>query len=176
MTESTSVQRADGTLIVEVPADAKIYVNDRLTTTPGESREYVSRNLVPGFNYAYDVRVEMQRDGKLVTESRKVNVRAGENTKIAFNAKPADEVQTSVTVKVPAGAKVKLGGNETNATGEVRIFRTSLKAGTEWKDYKVEVTTEVDGQTLTKEQTFDLAAGDSKELAFEFDASNVASR
>lgn len=174
-----ALRRADGTLVVEVPAEAKIYVNDRLTNTPGAVREYVSRNLVRGYNYSYEVRAEMEVDGKTVTETKKVDLRAGQNVKLAFNLAPAasDEVETSITVKVPANAKVNLGGNDTKAEGETRVFRTSaLRTGGEWKDYKIVVTAEVDGREMTKEQTFDLKAGENKELSFDFDAANVAAR
>jgi len=174
-----SLRRADGTLIVEVPAEAKIYVNDRLTSTPGEIREYISRNLVRGYNYSYEVRAEMEVDGKTVTETKKVDLRAGQNVRLAFNMAPAatDEVETSITVKVPANAKVNLGGNDTKASGETRVFRTSaLGKDGEWKDYKIVVTAEVDGREITKEQTFDLKAGENKELTFDFDAANVAAR
>jgi len=177
--DGASLRRADGTLIVEVPADAKIYVNDRLTSTPGELREYVSRNLVRGYNYAYEVRAEVERDGKVVSETKRVDLRAGENTRLAFSMAPAaaKEVETSITLKVPANAMVNLGGNHTNASGDVRVFRTSaLSAGAEWKDYKIVVTAEVDGRQITKEQTFDLKAGENKELSFDFDSASVASR
>lgn len=169
-------QRADGTLIVEVPSNAKIFVNNRLTSTPGEIREYVSRNLVRGYNYSYEVRAEMEVEGNTVTETKKVDLRAGVPTKIAFNLAPAtQEVETSITVKVPANAKVNLGGNDTNASGETRVYRTSaLNAGAEWKDYKIVVTAEIDGRQITKEQTFNLKAGDNKELSFDFDTASVA--
>ena len=80
-------------------------------------------------------------------------------------------------MKVPADAKVNLGGNDTKATGEIRTFRTSaLRKGGEWKDYKIVVTANVDGVDVTKEQTFDLKAGEDKDLTFDFDAANVAAR
>jgi len=172
------LRRTDGMLIVEVPAEAKVYVNDRLTSTPGAIREYVSRNLARGYNYTYEVRAEMEVDGKTVSESKKVDLRAGQHVKLAFDfATPSDEVETSVTVKVPADAKVNLGGNDTKATGEKRTFRTSaIRKGGEWKDYKIVVTANVDGVEVTKEQTFDLLAGENKELDFDFAAANVAAR
>lgn len=174
--DGTSLRRADGTLVVEVPADAKIYVNNRLTSTPGEVREYVSKNLIRGYNYTYEVRAELEIDGKTVTETKKIDLRAGQHQKLAFNLNPAaSEVETSITVKVPANAKVNLGGNDTNAQGETRVYRTSaLRDGAEWKDYKIVVTAEVDGREITKEQSFDLKAGENKELHFDFDAASVA--
>jgi uncharacterized protein (TIGR03000 family) len=125
------------------------------------------------------VRAELEVDGKTVTETKKIDLRAGQNVKLAFNLAPAasEEVETSITVKVPANAKVNLGGNDTKAEGETRVYRTSaLRNGSEWKDYKIVVTAEVDGREITKEQTFDLKAGENKELTFDFDAANVAAR
>lgn len=176
--DGAMLRRADGTLVVEVPAEAKIYVNNRLTNTPGAVREYVSRNLVRGYNYTYEVRAEMEINGETVSETKKIDLRAGQHAKLAFNlAAPSDEVETSITVKVPADAKVNLGGNDTKATGEKRTFRTSaIRKGSEWKDYKIVVTADVDGVEVTKEQTFDLKAGEEKELTFDFDAANVAAR
>jgi uncharacterized protein (TIGR03000 family) len=174
---STSINRADGMLIVEVPADAKIYVNGRLTSTPGEVREYVSRNLTHGYNYAYEVRAEVQRGGQTITDTKRIDLRAGESTKLAFNLAPTTEVETSITVKVPANAKVNLGGNDTNLQGETRVFRTSaLKAGAEWKSYTIVATLEVDGREITKEQSIDVKAGENKEVAFDFDTTSVAAR
>lgn len=174
---STSTQRADGMLIVEVPTDAKIYVNGRLTSTPGEVREYVSRNLAHGYNYAYEVRAEVQRDGQTITDTKRVDLRAGESTKLAFNLAPSADIETAITVKVPANAKVSLGGNDTNLQGETRVFRTSaLKPGSEWKNYTIVATVEVDGREITKEQSINVKAGENKEVAFDFDATSVAAR
>ncbi len=163
--------------MVEVPADAKIYVNDRLTSTPGSVREYISKNLTPGYNYTYEVRAELVRGGKTITETKRIDVRAGQNTKLAFNlnSEAAEEVETVVTLKVPANAKVNLGGNDTSTKGETRVFRTSsLRSGSEWKDYKVVVTAEIDGRQITKEQTFNLQAGENREVSFDFDTANLA--
>jgi uncharacterized protein (TIGR03000 family) len=167
----------DGTLVVEVPADAKIYVNDRLTSTPGEVREYVSRNLKPGYNYSYEVRAEVVRNGEKLVETKHVDLRAGQSNRLAFSFAGNDEVETSITVRVPAGAKVNLGGNDTQGSGETRVFRTSaLRPGSQWSDYKVVATIEIDGHVVTKEQSIDLAAGDNKEVTFDFDTASVASR
>jgi uncharacterized protein (TIGR03000 family) len=75
-------------------------------------------------------------------------------------------------LQVPANAKVTLGGNETTATGEVRVFKTKLASGTQWKDYQVEITWELDGRTIRDEKVFDLQAGENKEISF--DAQSLA--
>jgi uncharacterized protein (TIGR03000 family) len=71
-------------LTVSVPADAKIFVNDRATTSTGANRSYVSRNLQPGASYTYRVRAVFTRDGQPVSEERIVKLAAGQNQSLAF--------------------------------------------------------------------------------------------
>jgi uncharacterized protein (TIGR03000 family) len=93
---------------------------------------------------------------------------AGEVAKVAFNLAPATKVETSLTVRVPANAKVYLAGNPTKATGETRVFRTtSLSNGKSWNDYTIKVEIEKDGKTITREEKISLGAGETKELTFE---------
>jgi uncharacterized protein (TIGR03000 family) len=173
MNNGTSLQRGDGKLTVSVPEDAKIYVNNYLTTTPGTVREYISRNLNIGEKYAYEIRAEVVRDGKVITETKKIDLQAGAANELAFDFPAASEqVETSLTLQVPANAKVTLGGNETSATGEVRVFKSKLAAGTEWKDYLVEISWEVDGRVVREQKVFDLKAGENKEISL--DAAEIA--
>ena len=77
---------------------------------------------------------------------------------------------------VPTDAKVSLAGNDTNASGDVRVFRTtSLAEGEEWSNYVVLVSIERDGSTIEKQETISLKAGESRELSFNFDGEKVAS-
>ena len=100
---------------------------------------------------------------------------AGEVAKVAFNLAPAAKVETSLTVRVPANAKVYLAGNPTKATGETRVFRTtSLSSGKSWSDYTIKVEIEKEGKTITREEKISLGAGETKELTFDFDSEKVA--
>ena len=84
-------------------------------------------------------------------------------------------MKTKVTVRVPADAKLFLSGHETQSTGEVREFTTiQLEAGQTWNGYTVRVELTRNGQTLSKDQTISLNAGDSRELSFDFDTDKVA--
>jgi uncharacterized protein (TIGR03000 family) len=175
--QNTSLNSSDGLLSVNVPDDAKIFVNGQPTTSTGASRQYVSRNLQPGFNYTYEVRAELVREGRTVEQVKTVDVRAGETANLAFDFGPSDSAETSLTVHVPADAKVYLAGNSTKATGETRIFRTTgLSGGKSWEGYTVRVELERGGRTLTEERTISLKAGQSQELRFDFDADKVAAR
>ena len=154
-----------------VPSDAKVYINGRLTKTPGAQRQYVSRGLMPGYGYGYEVRAVIERDGRQLTDTQVVRVHAGEAAQVAFafdRTAPA-AVQTTVTLHVPQDAKVTLAGNETRATGAVRRFSTTeLPQGTRWQDYRIEVAVNRDGQWVRHEKTITLTGGDS--VTFDFDA------
>ncbi len=171
-------------LNVSVPADAKIYVNGVETTSTGTQRQYVSRGLQSGNRYAYEVRAEMTRDGSTVTETKNVTLGPGELAGLAFNldgSKDApvaagSKTKTKLTLHVPADAKVTLSGHETTSNGDVREFTTTkLAPGTDWKDYTVRVTANVDGREVSKEETITLTGGEDKDLTFDFTSNAVAS-
>lgn len=171
---------ASASINVNVPAEAKIYINDRETTTAGLDRRYVSRDLQRGVRYTYEVRAEL--DGQ--TQTRVVSLQAGRNAHVAFDfaqATPArtlasaEMVQTRLTVSVPADAKVTLAGNATRSEGAVRNFTTSrLAEGQAWKNYTIVATIVRDGETLTKQQTIELLGGEDREISFDFGAERVA--
>jgi uncharacterized protein (TIGR03000 family) len=71
-------------LIVELPSDAKLYVDDRAMRTGVNPRTFHTPELEPGQLYFYDLRVEVVRDGKPVTESKRVVVKAGEVIRANF--------------------------------------------------------------------------------------------
>jgi uncharacterized protein (TIGR03000 family) len=170
--------RADsGVLTVSVPSDAKVFVNGKATTSIGAQRHFVSRGLRNGFKYAYEVRVEVVRDGRTVEDVKTVELRAGETNRLAFNMSPADELTTTLTLKVPENAKVTLAGAETTSTGSVRTFSTTqLAKGQSWSDYVVAVAWEQDGETVVKEEAITLAAGEKRTLEFDSSEAKVASR
>jgi uncharacterized protein (TIGR03000 family) len=83
--------------------------------------------------------------------------------------------KTTLTLRVPAEAKVTLAGVPTRQTGAVRQFSTrNLAAGQDWKSYKVVVEVERDGQTLREERSITLVGGVSQELDIEFDNEQIA--
>jgi uncharacterized protein (TIGR03000 family) len=86
-------------------------------------------------------------------------------------------VKTRLTLNVPAEAHVTLAGVETKQSGEVRQFTTTkLASGQIWDDYKVVVTMQRDGQTLTEERTLKLTGGKAQELSINFDSQQLAQR
>jgi uncharacterized protein (TIGR03000 family) len=85
----------------------------------------------------------------------------------------APTVRTSLTIHVPAEAKLTLAGVDTKQNGEIRQFATNkLTAGQTWDGYKVVAEMQRDGKTLRQEQTIKLIGGEAQELSINFDSSN----
>jgi uncharacterized protein (TIGR03000 family) len=173
--QQTSSRRTEGLLTVNVPTDAKIFVNGQATASTGEVRQYISRDLDSNMSYTYEVRAEVVRDGQKLEQTKTIDLRGGAASALAFDFNNSKSVETSLTVRVPAEAKVYLAGNATTASGEVRVFKTTgLSTGKGWNGYTVRVELERDGKMVTEEKVIDLAAGQSKEVSF-FDVDKVAS-
>jgi uncharacterized protein (TIGR03000 family) len=76
-----------------VPANATIWVEGVKTDQTGTQREFVSPELTPGKRFTYTVRVRSRADdGKVVDETRKVYVRAGDRWRVDFT-KPAPKTK-----------------------------------------------------------------------------------
>ncbi|MEO1993087.1 MAG: TIGR03000 domain-containing protein [Pirellulales bacterium] len=173
--DSTAVPSDGAMLTVEVPADASIFVNGVKTKATGEVRRYISRGLVAGKQYQFTVRMSLEREGVETEESRVVSLGAGEGSHLSFsqfgeNQSLANETAptTTVTLHVPADAKVWLAGNATGSSGETRQFETTmLPAGRSWKDYEIRVVSVINGQQKAVSKIIDLNAGESVEFSID---------
>jgi uncharacterized protein (TIGR03000 family) len=80
-------------LIVELPADAKLFVDDYATRTSGGAvRTFTTPVLEPEQDYYYILRCETVRDGKTIAETRRVVVRAGMEVRTSFNGAPTEAI------------------------------------------------------------------------------------
>lgn len=87
---------APARLTIDAPADARVFVDDAPYQIDG-SRQFQTPPLKAGQTYFYTVRIETERDGRPVRETRRVLVKAGDDLREAFlGVKPTDPV---VTVK-----------------------------------------------------------------------------
>ena len=167
-------------LKVQLPQDAKVFINDRLTKTEGSSRSYRSTNLEIGKEHRYSVKAVLNRDGVETIKTKLVKLTPGKNETIRFDfdsATPAKTaIATTLKLEVPADAIVTLCGTRTEKNGKLRTFTTNqLPLGKTWKDYKIEVEFERNGETITQEKTIDLFAGQSYSFSFN-DEDSLASQ
>ena len=162
-------------LRLKVPAEAKVYVNGRLTKTPGAVRSFESGNLVAGRVYKYKVKAVIERDGKQLVRSKLVSLRTGsvQETLLDFDA-PATTV---LALNVPKDATVKLCGKETLLDGIERRFATTrLADGDVCEDYSIEVSYRVDGELVKQVRKIDLAAGDFRTLTFDSEVTDQVAK
>ncbi len=80
---STVSSRA--TVIVKLPADAKLFAEGRPLTLTSAERSFVTPELPTGREYSYTFRVEYERGGRTLSETQKVNVQAGKTANLEFN-------------------------------------------------------------------------------------------
>jgi uncharacterized protein (TIGR03000 family) len=71
-------------VIIDVPEDAKLYIDDQLMKAVAGKRSFNTPALERGQTYYYIVRAEVVVDGKTYTESKRVLVRAGEEALANF--------------------------------------------------------------------------------------------
>jgi uncharacterized protein (TIGR03000 family) len=81
-------------LVVELPADAKLFIDDMPMKTTSGVRTFNTPALEPGQAYYYIVRIEYVRDGKPMNETRRVIVRAGLTARADFKDLDTDAVRT----------------------------------------------------------------------------------
>jgi uncharacterized protein (TIGR03000 family) len=80
----TVQSEAPATILVTLPAEAKLTIDGASTKSTSASRLFQSPNLRPGRDYVYTLRAEVVRDGQNVAQEQRVTVRAGEETRVPF--------------------------------------------------------------------------------------------
>jgi uncharacterized protein (TIGR03000 family) len=75
---------APATIVVSLPAEAKLRVDDYMTTSTSATRVFVSPALDAGKEFSYTLTGEIERDGKPVVATKRITVRAGEETRVAL--------------------------------------------------------------------------------------------
>jgi uncharacterized protein (TIGR03000 family) len=75
-------------LNVNVPADAKVYLQDQLMTVGGTQRRFVTPQMQNGVQHVYTVKVEVVRNGQTIAKTAQAAVAAGQEigVSVAFDA------------------------------------------------------------------------------------------
>jgi uncharacterized protein (TIGR03000 family) len=72
------------TIIVELPADARLLVDGQATVSTSSVRVLSSPSLQAGKDFQYTLKADVTRNGKTVSTTRTVKVRAGEETRVTL--------------------------------------------------------------------------------------------
>src|SRR5207302_10528890 len=75
---------APATIVVTLPADARLTFNGTLTRTTSSRRVFDTPPLEPGQNFHYLLTAQITREGQPLTLTQRVNVRAGQTARVAL--------------------------------------------------------------------------------------------
>jgi uncharacterized protein (TIGR03000 family) len=80
--EESYHRAAPATIVVELPAEAKLLIDGQPTTSGSSQRVFVSPDLDSSRDYHYTLKAEAVRDGKPVVVEKRVTVRGGQTTPV----------------------------------------------------------------------------------------------
>lgn len=92
--QESTVAANQATVIVNLPADARLYVEKHLMELTGSVRAFRTPDLTPGTRYTYTIRMEVERGGRMVEKTETVTIEAGKRTQVSF-ADPGDNGNTA---------------------------------------------------------------------------------
>ena len=75
---------AAATVIVTLPAEARLTVDGNATSSTSERRTLVTPALETGADYVYTLRADLVRDGNTLSRTQAVTVRGGKTTNVPF--------------------------------------------------------------------------------------------
>jgi uncharacterized protein (TIGR03000 family) len=84
-------KEAPAHITIRLPEDAQLYVHGVFCPLTSGSRSFDTPKLEPGRRYLYILRTEMERDGRKVTQTRRVVFRAGEDVTVNFEEPDSGE-------------------------------------------------------------------------------------
>jgi uncharacterized protein (TIGR03000 family) len=89
-------------VIVDVPADAKVFIDDQQMKSTSSRRQFATPRLEKGQSYYYIVRAEIVRDGETLTDTRRVILKAGDVVQASFRDETAFKATPKGTITVTA--------------------------------------------------------------------------
>lgn len=161
--ESTTAPN-EATVVVTLPADARLYVQGSLITQSGPVRRLRTPPLT-GKTNKYTLRMEVERGGKPVEEIQTVELAPGKVTRVHF-AEPGSAGSTArINVAVPDNAQLTVE-DKAWPTGQRSITTPELAPGATYVyTLKLERTRDGRKETLTRDVSF--KAGEVVTVNFE---------
>jgi len=151
-------------VVVRLPADAKLYANNSPTNLNSAERQFSTPTLEKGQDYQYTMKIEYSREGKTVVDSQIVKVRAGEVSVVEFVDKAATLAVSTIKFATPEGAAVFVE-NKPLATAAGEFKTPELTKGAEYA-YSVRAEITVNGKTETATQRVVFKAGEPVTVDF----------
>lgn len=141
------------TIVVELPADARLFCDGAPITLTGPVRVFRTPELQPGLKYSYTLKIEVDRGGRVLTDSKVVDIEPGKTTRVRFN-EPSAGGTARIDIKAPSGARLVVEG-QAWPVGQRSIVTPQLESGKNYV-YTLKLEQERGGkaETLTREVSF----------------------
>lgn len=85
MKEQGAAQNSRATLVVNLPADARLFIDNEPTRTTSAARTFRTPDLLSGEVYGYELRAEVEVAGRTFTVTRRIRLKAGEEVRTTFD-------------------------------------------------------------------------------------------
>ena len=93
--DQAAVPEDKARVVVNLPADARLWVDQVECPLPGTVRSFETPNLDPQTNYSYTLRVAVERNGQTVQDSRRVQLVPGQQVSVDFSSVGAARTATT---------------------------------------------------------------------------------
>jgi uncharacterized protein (TIGR03000 family) len=141
------------TVVVELPADARLFVDGAPMTLTGPVRVFRTPELQSGLKFSYTLKMEVDRGGRVAADTKVVDIEPGKTTRVRFNEPPAGGT-ARIEIKAPLDARLVVEG-QAWPTGQRSIVTPPLETGKNYI-YTLKLEQERGGrpETLTREVSF----------------------
>jgi uncharacterized protein (TIGR03000 family) len=155
-----------------LPADASLSVDGKAVPRGSEMPTIVTPALKPGQDYVYTFNAQATRSGRVLSQTKRVIVRAGNEATVNFGDLTTPAVEqftaspTHVIVKLPTEAQLFVDGVPCTLTSDTRSFDTpTLEPG---KAYSYRLRAEIvrDGQTFSDNRRLTVRSGEPATVDF----------
>jgi len=160
--------RSPATVVLKAPADVKITVNGTTIARRTTEETFLTPALPAGQNFAYVFSAEATRDGKTLTKTERITVRAGVQSEVDFSNLDSAAVAADVarvTVVLPTGARLFVNDVAVAASGTQTFETPKLAKGKKFY-YTVKAEMQRDGRTVSDKQRVSVEAGKSVTVDF----------
>lgn len=95
----TSIDRSRAILVLNVPADATVFMYGQKMSMTGKVRRYRIPTANPTREYLYPVRVEVERNGQVLVSETKQRLRGGKIVTVAIAESDTDGELVAVAAR-----------------------------------------------------------------------------
>ncbi len=172
----TGALPTQATVVVKLPADARLYVDGELASLTSDTRTFTTPQIQRDRDYFYTIRAETTRDGQTVARSERITVRAGLMSRVDFGdlmgaaiksgPESAAPTPARITVQLPEDARLYVDDVAAPLTSATRSFETpNLEPGRAYT-YTIKAEVVRNGQTRTDSRRVEFQAGKAVTVDF----------